>query len=666
MTTLDDLAKSTDVDVTRVCEIVSEKDQWDQMDNWQYEKGGQVKSWYCVEGAGGDARIREEKHALPDHLCDVTINCEPDHVVDVKGWKCREERKITKPELYRLDVVGFGNVFKDLYAKFPKVKTGGAVKEMMDGKVNGSDGKSLSPDIWNADVVNECIRYVKAAKKNEERIDANELQLLISKTEKVGQMAYEIAGRTVEDFVKFAINHVEDDRDTFAFEYIKMRGLNLAHDVSDTHCQFNCYYWTGKKWSINTAHRILQELRKLHIEKFVPNKGMAERVTAMFSADDATQQVDPDDEQRRNESRRYLFTSDGQVFDLETGELKPVDPEKMFSRIVHIKVKIADEESKLWKEFIDTHISPQDRKFMHDVGPAGWVHAKHLGTKRKATHIQGRPDTFKSVIAEVLKSICADDAFGEESMSGLIKNERWAKFLIRDKVWNVQEEADTGRIQSAKLIKDVLTSIEGNCEVKGGGTAHISRYPAWVVLCNLIQPIPVDDSTDAFFNRNQYLEMQGVEDGKDWRKLLTNPEELPKIVRTFLNRASEIHRGIKPLQVQNTEESKKRYKDLVEGDFTDYLKKHFDLKVKPTTGTRFQWILSHYNKVMPDKVKNETLTAKFAELGYEKKTRHWVYGITGEPNVFDEEGLGTDTRTQQTVIMGLKPKLRAKSATHQY
>jgi len=44
-----------------------------------------------------------------------------------------------------------------------------------------------------------------------------------------------------------------------------------------------------------------------------------------------------------------------------------------------------------------------------------------------------------------------------------------------------------------------------------------------------------------------------------------------------------------------------------------------------------------------------------------KKTRNWMYR-TNEHNVFTEIGEG-EGKTQQTVIMGLKPKKISKSAT---
>ena len=514
----------------------------------------------------------------------------------------------------------------------------------------------------------EGIKSVKKLTKSDEDVNIDSVCRSLLQTQTIeGMNEYAKGGSKHSELIQIAawcIENAESEKQEFGFEYIKMKGFNFAHDLSDKSDEFNCYHWTGSAWNELTGHFLLSELQKISIKDFKPTKDMAKSIQAKLSADIDTLQVDPkSDEEKLNASRR-IYTTTGQYFDLATGKIESVDPNTMFSRTAQVKIEVADEESQRFWDLLNSRFSERDSKILFDHLSSGFIHNRDLGAKPSTLTVQGLPDTFKSLLIEILKAILSDDVVSEQSMSGLIKNERWAKYLLRDNLWNLQEETEPERIQSAKIVKEVVTAMDGKAEKKGKGEVYVSRFPRWLITCNIVQPIPIDDDNDSIIKRSQFIQMQQCDDGIDWREELMKPEELKKIARMLLNRASEIYTKTKPINMQELEERKSVYRYLVEGDFAEYVQNNYITQgVGPDVGTRFQYILSHYNETQKNTMSNSVLTLKFEELGYEKKIRHWVFK-TNEKNVYCEDDPNTDeAKTQQSLIMGLKPKMLTKSAT---
>jgi len=67
---------------------------------------------------------------------------------------------------------------------------------------------------------------------------------------------------------------------------------------------------------------------------------------------------------------------------------------------------------------------------------------------------------------------------------------------------------------------------------------------------------------------------------------------------------------------------------------------------------------------MPSKLSQKMFAQQMEEEGYEKKIRHWVFRLASELNVFTETSdiTNENNKTQQTLIMGLKPIKISKSA----
>ena len=98
------------------------------------------------------------------------------------------------------------------------------------------------------------------------------------------------------------------------------------------------------------------------------------------------------------------------------------------------------------------------------------------------------------------------------------------------------------------------------------------------------------------------------------------------------------------------------------GDFDEFVKNNFYRKgISEDIGTSFMFIKTLWSSEMPDKISSKLLSQKFEDKGHEKKTRNLVYR-TSEGNVFTEIGEGHG-KTQQTLIMGLRPIKISKSAT---
>ena len=467
----------------------------------------------------------------------------------------------------------------------------------------------------------------------------------------------------LENIIKWCIDHIESDPKDMLVDLIsRTQGLYFAHDLSDTSDEFNTYWWNKTKWSNDTQHMILDELSKYESNDIPVSEPVSRHIKNVLSTSKYSLQVDPTSTDYQKITRRYIVTEQGTTFDLHTGTLDDMDPTTMFFRKTHIKIPIHDGESKVFMEFLNDRMTPRDVEVTLDQMASVFLHNSVLGAKPKALTIQGKSGTWKSVIYEILHGILSINVISEQSMSGLNDNERWAKHLIGDCLANVQEEASPARIQHAKIIKEVITAMSGKAEVKGGGERYISGYPKWFILCNKIQPLPLDDDDESIFVRNQYVEFLDVTNTeKDWRTLLVNEEELSKIVRTLLNRAHIIYKTKKP-NMQTIEETKQRYDDLVGGNINKFLEEQCETEgVPPTIGTSFMYLWNLWNKTQPNKTSRKVLAEMLESAGYEKKTRVRVF--RGEyPYTFDEYYSRDvkETQSQQTIVMGIAPKQEPK------
>jgi len=128
------------------------------------------------------------------------------------------------------------------------------------------------------------------------------------------------------------------------------------------------------------------------------------------------------------------------------------------------------------------------------------------------------------------------------------------------------------------------------------------------------------------------------------------------------NRAYEIFNEKRDIVTQDIEESKTRYNNMTNIEIEDFISKNFITQgITEDVGTSFIWILSFWNSTMKNKISSKSLTQKLEDIGHEKKIRNWVYR-TNEHNVFTEIGNIDESKTQQTVVMGLKPILLTKTA----
>lgn len=460
----------------------------------------------------------------------------------------------------------------------------------------------------------------------------------------------------------------ECDNESFAKKFINTDAYYFAHILNESeNNQFNCWLWVKDYWTDNTAWYIFKDLLPLKSKGFIPTPGLASSIAAEKSAEDDTLKIKLDDKNYNNDMMNVITNNHGQYFDFRDGKVHDVDPSKMFFKYAQINSKFTDmDNAELPNHFIkfveERFPDSEDQEVFYDHLAGSFLHTSVLRSKPKMLFVCGLHNSYKSLIIEILKMILNSHTISNCTVEQIAGN--WGKSLIMDKIINYSEEQKVAEPEDPANLKDAITTESGYVHVKfAKKLQYASRFPRHIIMCNKISPIGVDDDDDSIFIRNQYLRIEKVEPQEDWRKLLLEESEIQKITMFLLKRAYEIFNNSREIKVQSLEESKQKHKEMLMGDFDDFLKNNFQRKgVSEDIGTSFMFIKTLWASTMPDKISSKLLAQKFDDAGHEKKTRNWVYR-TDERNVFTEIGEGGDGKTQQTVIMGLKPTKRYKSAT---
>jgi hypothetical protein len=521
-------------------------------------------------------------------------------------------------------------------------------------------------------IINHALKSVNALTKNKEKVNKdNLLPLILKSINEPNMKEYQEGGTKYEQLLEI-INLVSDHAQSkleFLQSYLESKPSNrFAHiNEVDTKDQFNCWYWNKVMWSDNSAHHVLERLLLLKGEEIQPNSAMASSICDNLSASDKTLKVSLGSSEYVQKMMSVVTNSHGQYFDFEDGKIKQVDPSAMFFKEPQLDIFFKDdiEKPENFLKFVKERFPDKiDAKIFIDHLAGSLLHTSVLKSKPKMLFIRGEHDSYKSLIIEIMKKVIAQHSISKVSVQQLA--DKWGLSMIAEKMFNYSEEENAVEPKDPANLKESITIESGYVHVKfGKKLVFVSRFPRHTVMCNKIAPIARDDDDESIFIRNQYLEITKVEPLMDWRIELLDDNEIQKIGMFLLKRASAIYNGSK-INVQGLEDSKKKHRELTLGTIEDFLDKHCLTKgVTSEIGTLFSWILSKYNDEMPSKISRELLEKQLEDIGHEKKTKVYVFRYIGEPNVFSESvGVGTDeNKTQQTIVMGLKPSKIEKSAT---
>lgn len=641
------------------------------------------------------------KHDHVDHLCDTFDNMEQAHAAltqkqeTTKALKNAPKAKKDKPA--KLDpkikelidgTINNSDFRKDVEEKAreaargepgwtPKDKAWEEIRYMLQAK-NVQDWEeyeayaigtylTLAPERTQHDIVLVGVIYSAIMRLKESKQTVNK-DAVISRLTTDGTIngmdKYTPAEmQRLEAAINWTIEHHENKAAGLGEALVMQEGLHWAHDISDTSDEFNLYYWDGTAWSNNATFKILQILRikGRHLESFNPNESLARHIKNIIATnEEVTIMYNPASAAWKERTRRYLYNQHGQVYDLKEGELRAVDPTQDFFKTTQIGCKIAEEASGEWDGLIRETFEENDAEIFAEFASMVTVHKANLGAKPYNLTVRGDTNTNKSVLEEILKAVMHKDVLSDVPRHVLAANPRWAKFLLREKMLNIEGEVENERLKTGAIMKDITTAIDGTTEIKGGGVVYVSRFPYGIMFCNTVALLPIDEDKGALFEREKYIETRGETTGKDWRAALELDDfespHIQGIARAILERASRIYNE-KP-HVQSPEEAAKRYRELTTGDFEAFWKEYYE-RCSKTEGVLFTDVEMKWNQTQKTETSNKALTAMVkASEGFEKASRHSVYSIGG--GIYTEIAPDIETKisrpVQKTVILGIRPK----------
>ena len=468
------------------------------------------------------------------------------------------------------------------------------------------------------------------------------------------------------NIIQWAMDNVDADGVSFGMDYILQKGFSFVHLTNvDTKKQFNLWVWDGiqGQWTENTIAFVLSELQNItHVEGFNPSKRMAESICDNISASEHSRKIDLRSDEYAKHHRHLIPNRYGQVFNLQTGEVSDIDPERMFFKKTTYKRKF-DESGDPDKvlEYFRTHHTPDDMELELDFFASMFLHAgdtRRLGlTSKRALTSQGDPNSWKSLKIELIQNLLSHDGYSNEPISKI--GNRFQKALIADRYINLQEESDKESYESVYTYLEIITKTDGTYEVKNGGLEYMSRVPVFYCTTNLIKPKPHDISNEAFFKRNLYTHTITVPNDRNWGEVLMDDDELDRYGLFLLKRASDIYNKKKEWTIQNPEQAEKRYNALSQATLLDILMLDCEFTNQADEGMPLLYLKYLVNKRSKNHHTNKAIVQELEDYGVlcEKRTRCWVYRtnipfyFTTYPTIDD----GSE-KIQQTIITGIKPR----------
>ena len=371
----------------------------------------------------------------------------------------------------------------------------------------------------------------------------------------------------LEDIISWCIDNKKDDK-IFYFEIIKNSGLHFAKlERGD---MFNCWYWTGKKWSNRAAEKILSTLQEL-----VPELNPTERIARTLAAQMSTLNLQVDDESREYQVQRTkkIYDAHGQYFDLQDGQVKPVNPEIDFFVDPDVRIKLDPDakEPKKYFEYLKAMIeNEEDIPIFDDHKAGGFCHVKNLGSIARVMYLIGPKDGYKSLIYEICNESIT--SLISESFGKLEHN--FGKSLFGNKMFNINEENRILSPNDLSIFKDLVPSSGSTAEVKQGKeVVYFHRFPRHTFLGNLVAMISGIDDDDSVFKRITYIPTNGSLQ-TNWREVIDEEERI-RIIMHWLRRASELYNGAK-MAVQDVVITKERYEILTLGHLKEVIDKFYD------------------------------------------------------------------------------------------
>lgn len=121
-------------------------------------------------------------------------------------------------------------------------------------------------------------------------------------------------------------------------DMLKCAHLSVSPGSLTGYDMYNCWYWDGCMWQPNTEYEVYRLLLTLQSESLVPTSKMARTITEMMSASITTLTVNPADPKYADGMMRRIINTHGEYFDLDTGDIRRIDPQDMWFERPHMSI----------------------------------------------------------------------------------------------------------------------------------------------------------------------------------------------------------------------------------------------------------------------------------------------------------------------------------------
>ena len=457
----------------------------------------------------------------------------------------------------------------------------------------------------------------------------------------------------LEGIISWCIDNKKDDK-IFYFEIIKNFGLHFARlERGD---MFNCWYWTGEKWSNRAAEKILDTLQEL-VPELNPTDAISRTLAAQMSSytklqiDDASREYQVARTQKR-------YDEYGQYFDLQDRQVKAVNPNVDFFVDPDVRIKLDPYAKKpeVYFQYLKDMIEDKDDiPIFDDHHAGGFLHVTNLGSIPRVMYLIGPKDGYKSLIYEIFNESVT--SLISESFGKLESN--FGKSLFGNKMFNICEENRILSPNDLSIFKDLVSSSGSRAEIKHGKeVVYFHTFPRHTFLGNLVAMISGIDDDESVFKRITYITAKGSLK-TNWREKITKKERV-RIIMHWLKRASEIYNGSK-MAVQDAEVTKERYEILTLGHLKEVIEKFYEI----TTDNRRCVLIKDFKnnfdtlyKTSFKRIREMVEAHPDLDITASKRTDR-VYFLENEGmgtfSTTDEEGKG-GYGIQKGVIYGLIPK----------
>ena len=299
--------------------------------------------------------------------------------------------------------------------------------------------------------------------------------------------AVEIQGREIfesdrrnelMDIIDYALDHHSENA---SFYYMKQINEFATINNIGKEDQFNTWYYDKIQniWNEDTPKFILTESKKIAIEESAMSSGGAIELSRQISVDEDTLRVSINDEYMKQKMKK-IIDDYGNYFDLDTGEIKQIDPKVHFFTESDVSFELKNNTGVPEKfiEFLQTRCGV-NWEIVRDHLATIFLHNSMLGSKAKMSYYVGDHNTYKSLLIGLVQSFIKSQS--NVAVSQLTKD-NFSPALLANKLLNYSEEEEVSIVQNQAMLKDLITKLSGPYRDMHSTKLRMAhRWPRWEI-----------------------------------------------------------------------------------------------------------------------------------------------------------------------------------------